>query len=106
MNATAFFILASALAIVLVRMLVSARARVAQRTAAARATELQEFLSACVEELRLNLSQNEVDRGDRIKTAEQILAKMESRNSAGALEAFIQDNREAVQTALARSDAA
>lgn len=71
-----------------------------------RAEELQSFLTACVSDLRRVLE----DQGKEPETVRReaygILARMESRNSGGSLDAFIQDNRESVDLALKRRNAA
>ena len=65
-----------------------------------RAKELQTFLTARVEDLRQVLAKDRLSTDAKRAEAYAILAQMESRNTAGDLDAFIQDNREAVDAAL------
>ncbi len=65
-----------------------------------RATELQAFLTARVEDLRQLFAKEHLGPEARREEAYAILAQMESRNVGGNLDAFIQDNREAVEDEL------
>ena len=71
-----------------------------------RADGLQSFLTACVSDLRGVLEEKGKDPETVRREAYEILARMESRNSGGSLDAFIQDNRESVDLALKRRNAA
>jgi hypothetical protein len=105
MSQLLIFVLPLVALVVVVRIIVLMKASRAFREQQASATELQSFLRDCVEELDQLLSQEGIDRDRLRQDANAILAKMESRNSAGNLDAFIRDNRESVDLALARRDA-
>ncbi|MGY3040747.1 hypothetical protein ACVWWQ_002370 [Rhodanobacter sp. TND4EL1] len=70
------------------------------------AGELQAFLVGCVSELRQVLERSDLDATSLGRETNAILQKMQSRNSDGALDAFIQDNREATKQIIARRRAA
>jgi len=82
------------------------RGRALAAEAHQRAVELQSFLAACVDNLRHVLAQKGKEPGTIRREAYEILARMESRNTRGSLDDFIQDNRESVDLALKRGDAA
>lgn len=72
-----------------------------------RASGLQAFLAARVEDLRQILAKEDLSVEAKRAEAYAILAQMQSRNTAGNLDAFIQDNREAIDAELdevSRSD--
>lgn len=71
-----------------------------------RADELQAYLTSCVSDLRRVLGEQGKDSETVRREAYGILARMESRNSEGRLDAFIQDNRESVDLELKRRNAA
>ncbi len=71
-----------------------------------RAEELQSYLTSCVNDLRHVLAQRGKGSETIRREAYEILARMESRNTGGSLDDFIQDNRESVDIALKRGDAA
>ncbi|MFO3798124.1 MAG: hypothetical protein ACK8QZ_12770, partial [Anaerolineales bacterium] len=68
--------------------------------------ELQSYLASCVDDLRQVLSQKGKEPETLRREAYEILARMESRNAGGNLDDFIKDNRESVDLALKRGDAA
>ena len=65
------------------------------------ADELQVFLAGCMNELRQVLERSDLDAASLGREANAILEKMQTRNSDGALDAFIQDNRVAIEQAIA-----
>jgi|GEM_PF-2267303 len=62
--------------------------------------------TGCVDELRQLLSRKGIHEDALRGEAERILARMESRNCGGVLDAFIQDNRDSVLLAIKGRDAA
>ena len=88
-----------------VRLMANRRAHGLSGEAFERANELQFFLTTCVADLGRVLEQEGVGAETVRQQANEILAKMESRNVAGHLDAFIQDNRESVDLTLARGNA-
>jgi len=92
--------------LLLARYFATRRRRAMTAEAQGRADELQSYLTSCVEELRQVLAQEDKDPETLRREAYDILAKMESRNAGGSLDDFIQDNRESVDLALKRGDAA
>ena len=70
------------------------------------AGELQTFLTGCVSELRQVLDRSDLDADSLGREADAILEKMQSRNSNGSLDALIQDNRAAIERAIALRRAA
>ena len=85
----------------LVALFVFGRLRARRIIPSHAADELQVFLSGCVSELRQSLERRELDAASLEHEANAILEKMQSRNSNGALDAFIQDNRGAIEQAIA-----
>lgn len=76
------------------------RPRGISREDSERATELQAFLTARVEDLRRILASSDLSAEAKRAEAYAVLTQMESRNVAGHLDAFIQDNRESVDAEL------
>jgi hypothetical protein len=82
------------------------RLRSAVRTSQTTALELQAFLTSCVDELKELLAREGVSGVDIQREAEVILAKMQTRNLNGELDAFIQDSRDAVRQEINGRNAA
>ena len=68
--------------------------------------ELQAFLIKCVDELDAVLQGDETDIGVLRAKTDQIIEKMESRNSNGELDEFILDNKAGIDEAIANRSAA
>jgi len=85
--------------------LATRRGRTLTGEAKARADELQSYLTSCVDDLRRVLEQKDKDPDTQRREANEIIARMESRNTGGSLDDFIQDNRESVDLALKRGGA-
>ena len=92
--------------LVVARYFVVRRGRTLTGEARERAEELQSYLTSCVDDLRQVLAQKGKEPETIRREAYEILARMESRNTGGSLNDFIQDNRESVDLALQRGDAA
>jgi hypothetical protein len=87
-------------------LLVFVRSRARRAIHSADPKELQSFLAICVTDLRSLLDRKDLDLASLNREAEIVFARMQSRNSDGNLDAFIQDNRMAFKQACARRNAA
>jgi hypothetical protein len=92
--------------LLLARYFAKRRGTAVTSEAQVRAKELQSYLASCVDDLRQVLAQKGKEPENIRREAYEILARMESRNTGGNLDDFIQDNRESVDLALRRGDAA
>jgi hypothetical protein len=92
--------------LLLVRYFAKRRGIAVASEAQVRANELQSYLASCVDDLRQVLAQRGKEPETLRREAYEILDRMESRNIGGKLDDFIQDNRESVDLALKRGDAA
>jgi len=92
--------------LVVARYFVVRRGRTLTGEARERSEELQSYLTSCVDDLRQVLAQKGQEPETIRREAYETLSRMESRNTGGSLDDFIQDNRESVDLALQRGDAA
>ena len=106
MESTFLVAIAAVAALVVAALVIRRKSGALSRDANESASELQSFLAACVEDLRQALDRDGMSAEAKRTETNAILARMESRNSEGHLDAFIQDNRESVDLALRRGDAA
>lgn len=86
------------------RALGARRARRDLRSALAEGEALQAYLVPRVEALRRLVAREDLDRAAKQIEADRLLDEVQARNRDGALDAFIQDNRDGVREALDRPD--